>query len=173
MSVFADDPRRELEIRHFPILVYAMVPLTALLLQSWLPRMTGRFTWYDLPLVATVYFSLARRNPVQGTLLGAVVGLMEDALTHRAIGINGIAKTVAGFLAASVGVRLDVENHSIRLLLTLLLSMLASLTYLFVVRVLLNLPLEWSWWSELFKALGSTLIAALTYPLLDRTLLKD
>ena len=32
--------------------------------------------------------------------MGAVMGLFEDALSHHAIGINGIAKTVVGFLAA-------------------------------------------------------------------------
>jgi rod shape-determining protein MreD len=46
--------------------------------------------------------------------MGAAMGLFEDALTHHAIGVNGIAKTVAGFLAASLGVRIDVENYTIR-----------------------------------------------------------
>ena len=49
--------------------------------------------------------------------MGAIMGIFEDALTHRPIGINGIAKTVVGFLAASVGVRIAVENQTIRLLL--------------------------------------------------------
>ena len=64
---------------------------------------SGRFAWFDLPLVVTVYFALGRRSPIQGTLMGARMGIFEDALPHHAIGINGIAKTVVGFLAASVG----------------------------------------------------------------------
>ena len=80
----------------------------------------GQYAWFDLPLVVTVYFALGRRSPIQGTLMGGAVGLFEDALTHHAIGINGIAKTVVGFLAASVGIRIDVENRTIRLALIFL-----------------------------------------------------
>ena len=79
----------------------------------------------------TVYFALGRRSPIQGTLMGAAMGLFEDALSHHAIGINGVAKTLVGFLAASVGVRIDVENHTIRLLLNFLLSLLSSAIYCF------------------------------------------
>ena len=116
MSVLGANFRRDLEIRRYPLLAYILVPLVALVLQAWLPRVVGRYVWFDLPLVVTVYFALGRRSPIQGTLMGAAMGLFEDALTHHAIGINGIAKTVAGFLAASVGMRIDVENYTIRLL---------------------------------------------------------
>jgi len=46
--------------------------------------------------------------------------------------VNGIAKTAVGFLAASVGIRIDVENHTIRLLLSFLLSLLSSVIVVFV-----------------------------------------
>jgi rod shape-determining protein MreD len=100
MSVLSADLRRDLEVHRYPVLVYALVPLVALVLQAWLPRVVGRYVWFDLPLVVTVYFALGRRSPIQGTLLGGALGLFEDALSHHAIGINGIAKTIAGFLAA-------------------------------------------------------------------------
>ena len=105
--------------------------------------------------------------------MGAVMGLFEDALSHHAIGVNGIAKTVAGFLAASVGVRIDVENVTIRLMLNFLLSLLASAIYVFTYRVLLGLDLEWSWFTELFKAIGNSLIALVLFPLLDRLQIRD
>ena len=126
MPLLADDLRRDPGIRRYPMLAYALVPLAALVLQAWLPRLLGPYAWFDLPLVVTVYFALDRRSPIQGTLMGAAMGLFEDALSHHAIGVNGIAKTIAGFLAASIGVRIDVENHTIRLLLTFLLSLLSS-----------------------------------------------
>jgi rod shape-determining protein MreD len=126
-----------------------------------------------LPLVVTVYFALARRNPIQGTLMGAGMGLFEDALTHHAIGVNGIAKTVAGFLAGSVGVRIDVENHTIRTMVTFLLSLLSSVIYFSIYRVLLGLNLEWSWLTELMKAIMNALIATVLFPLLDRTRVGD
>ena len=83
--------------------------------------------------------------------MGAAMGLFEDALSHHAIGVNGIAKTVVGFLAASVGVRIDVENHTIRLILNFLLSLLSSAIFVFTYRVLLGLDLEWHWFTELFQ----------------------
>jgi rod shape-determining protein MreD len=173
MSVLGANFRRDLEIRRYPLLVYAMVPLTALVLQAWLPRVVGPYAWFDLPLVVTVYFALGRRSPIQGTIMGAAMGLFEDALSHHAIGINGIAKTVCGFLAASVGIRIDVENLTIRLILNFLLSMLSSAIYVFIYRVLLGLDLEWSWFMELFKAIGNSLVALALFPLLDRLQIRE
>jgi rod shape-determining protein MreD len=173
MALLDANHRRDLEIRRYPLLVYALVPLAALVLQAWLPRLLRGYAWFDLPLVVTVYFALGRRSPIQGTLMGGALGLFEDALSHHAIGVNGIAKTVAGFLAASVGVRIDVENHTIRLALNFLLSLLCSAMYFFISRILLGLELEWSWYAELFKAIGNSAIALVLFPLLDRVQIRD
>ena len=173
MSVLGADTRREIEIHRYSLLVYTLVPLVSLVLQAWLPRVVGRYDWFDLPLVVTVYFALGRRNPVQGTLMGAAMGLFEDALSHHPIGINGIAKTVVGFLAGSVGIRIDVDNHLIRVLLNSALSLLSSVIYLFVTRFLLGLTLEWSWLAELLRAVGNAVIALVMFPLLDRLQSRD
>jgi rod shape-determining protein MreD len=173
MSLLGANFRRDIEIHRYPLLVYALVPLAALVLQAWLPRVLGAYAWFDLPLVVTVYFALGRRSPIQGTLMGAAMGIFEDALSHHAIGINGIAKTVVGFLAASVGIRIDVENYTIRLLLNFLLSLLSSAIYLFVYRVLLGLGLEWNWLTQLFIAIGNSVIALILFPVLDRVQIRD
>ena len=173
MALLGADGRRDMEIRRYPLLVYLLVPLASLVLQAWLPRATSPHDWFDLPLVVTVYFALGRRNPIQGTLMGAAMGLFEDAMSHRPIGINGIAKTVVGFLAASVGIRVEVENIAVRLLLNFGLSLLSSGIYLFVTRFLLNLPIEWSWLAELLRAIGNSLIALVLFPLLDRLQIRE
>jgi rod shape-determining protein MreD len=131
------------------------------------------YAWFDLPLVVTVYFAIGRRSPIQGTLMGAGMGLFEDALSHHAIGVNGVAKTVVGFLAASVGVRIDVENHTIRLILNFLLSLLSSAIFVFTNRVLLGLDLEWRWFTEVFRAVGNSVIAIVLFPLLDRLQIRE
>lgn len=173
MSVLGVDSRRDLEIRRYPLLAYVLVPLAALVLQAWLPRILSPYDYFDLPLLATIFFALGRRSPVQGTLMGCALGIFEDALSHHAIGINGVAKTVVGFLAASVGVRIDVENHTIRLILIFLLSLLSSAIFVFIYRVLLGLDLEWQWFTELFRAIGNSLIAMVLFPLLDRLQIRD
>lgn len=173
MPVLGADLRRDSSVRKYPILAYALVPLAALVLQAWLPRVVGKYVWFDFPLVVTVYFALDRRSPIQGTVMGGAMGLFEDALSHHAIGVNGIAKTVAGFLAASVGVRVDVENHSIRLALNFLLSLLSSGLVVFVSRYMLGLDLNWQWYEALFTALGNSVIALVLFPLLDRLQIRD
>ncbi|MGD0097255.1 MAG: rod shape-determining protein MreD [Terracidiphilus sp.] len=173
MAILGQDSRRELGIHSYPMLVYILAPLVAVVLQAWLPHVLAEHVWFDLPLVVTIYFALVRRDPIQGTVMGAALGLFEDALTHRAIGLNGVAKTTVGFLAGSVGVRIDVENRTIRLALTFLLSLLSSAIYLFIHRVLLGMELEWSWVSELMKAVGNTVMATVLFNLLDRLQVRD
>ncbi|HZP05038.1 MAG TPA: rod shape-determining protein MreD [Terracidiphilus sp.] len=173
MALLGADFRRDMEIHRYPLLVYGLVPLVSLVLQAWLPRLLGPYTWIDLPLVVTVYFALGRRSPIQGTLMGAAIGIFEDALSHHAIGVNGIAKTAVGFLAASVGIRIDVENFTIRVLLNFLLSLLSSAIFLFVYRVLLGLELEWNWLTQVFIAVGNSLVALVLFPVLDRFQIRD
>ena len=173
MSLLGAGVRRDMEIRRYPVLVYALVPLASLVLQAWLPRIVGRYDWFDLPLVVTIYFALGRRSPIQGTIMGAGMGLFEDALSHHAIGVNGIAKTVVGFLAASVGIRIEVENPFIRLLLTFTLSLLSSTLYFFTYRFLLGLAIDWNWLTELFRAVGNSLIAVVLFSMLDRLQVRE
>jgi rod shape-determining protein MreD len=58
-------------------------------------------------------------------------------------------------------------------MLVFLLSLLCSVIYVFIYRMLLGLNLDWSWLAELMKAVGNSVIAAVLYPLLDRTQVRD
>jgi rod shape-determining protein MreD len=165
--------RRDLEIRRYPFYIYGLVPLAALVLQAWLPRLLGRFAYMDLPLLVTVYFALNRRSPIHGTLLGAALGMTQDGLTQGAIGIHGIANCICGFLSASIGIRVVVENNVIRMILNFLFSLLASAVVVFITKVLLGLALDWNWLDELLKGAGNALIGLFLFPLLDRTQLRD
>jgi rod shape-determining protein MreD len=173
MSVLTANSRRDLEVHRYPVPLYLAAPVVSLVLQALLPRLMGRFSYFDLPLVVTVYFALGRRSPIQGMFMGGFLGLFEDALTHHAIGINGIAKTLAGYLAASVGVRIDVQNATIRLLLNFVLSLLCSAVVVFINRVLLGLELHWNWLQMLLQAVGNSVIALVLFPLLDRFQSRD
>ena len=173
METLIPDYRRDLEIRRYPLYIYVLVPLAAVVLQAWLPRLLGRFAYMDLPLLVTVYFALNRRSPIHGTLLGAVLGLAQDGLTQGAVGIHGIANTVCGFLAASVGIRIVVENNLIRMVMNFALTLLSSAIVVFVIRVLLGLAWHSNWLDELLRAAGNGLIGLVLFPALDRTQIRD
>lgn len=175
MALLPDDPRHNLVVRRFPFQVYVLIPLLALVVQAWMPRQhyLAVTAYVDLPLVVTIYFALSRRNPVQGMFMGAALGLLQDAMTHQAIGLNGITKTVVGYLAASVGVRIDEGSLLVRVTLSVGLSLLSSALYLFIFEQLLGLDKEWHWTTELLRGLGNALMALVFYPLLDRLQVKD
>lgn len=153
--------------------MYVLVPLLALVLQAWLPRMLGKYAYFDLPLLVTIYFALNRRGPIHGTLLGAVLGMAQDGLTQGAIGIHGIANTVCGFLSAVIGLRVVVDNNIIRMILNFALTLLSSAVMLFIVRMLLGMSWHSTWLDELFRATGNAVIGAFVFPFLDRMQMRD
>jgi rod shape-determining protein MreD len=152
----------------FPPAVAILVPLVAIFLQAYLPLRFPRFAVLDLPLIVTVYFAVSRRNPISGTFLGTGIGLLQDALTHLPLGINGIIKALVGYLAASIGMRIDVENPGTRLLMMFFFSLVSSLLHVFIVRHLLDMAQAWYGLHELVRALVNSLVAVILFALLDR-----
>jgi rod shape-determining protein MreD len=75
----------------------------ALVLQATLARFLARGSvGVDLVLVAVVYLSL-KAGPATGILAGAAAGLAQDALSAGIVGVGGLSKSVAGYLAGTVG----------------------------------------------------------------------
>ncbi len=161
--------RREMEGPSYPWFVVLLLPLLAVGVQAYLPLRFPRLDIFNLPLLVVIYFSVARRSPISGTLTGVVVGLMQDALTQRPLGVNGISETIIGFLTAWIGLRLDVENHGTRLLLNFLFTLLYGFLYLLIMRHLVGIELNWSWWHQLLKAGTNALLGFFLFAILDRT----
>src|ERR1700730_8279134 len=107
MPVLMANSRRELEIQQFPWPIMLAAPLLAVFLQAYLPLRYPRLDIFDLPLLVVIYFSVSRRSPIAGSIMGAIVGLLQDGVTHRPIGIHGIANTIISFRAASIGMKID------------------------------------------------------------------
>src|SRR5260370_311936 len=110
MAIYSYTSRRELEQHSFPPAVALLVPIAAILLQALLPKPFPRLAILDLPLIVTVFFAVSRRNPVAGTLTGAAIGLLQDALTNQPIGVNGMANSVIGYIAATLGTPTDPQH---------------------------------------------------------------
>lgn len=170
MSTHSYTSRRELEEHSFHPAVAILVPLAAVVLQSLLPKFHYRLAILDLPLLMTIFFAVSRRSPSTGALTGAIIGLLEDALTGQPIGVNGMSKTVIGYIAASIGLQVDVEAWTTRLAMNFLFSLLNSLLLFLIVRRLLGLSQEQLLWRhELLRAVINTAVAMPIFLLLDRT----
>jgi rod shape-determining protein MreD len=101
-------------------------------------------------------------------MTGAIIGLAQDALTHQAIGLYGVAKTVVGYGASSLGVKIDVENPGTRLLVTSGFYLVHQAAYFLVARNILGVTLEWLWARTLLAALLNGIAAIVLFAVLDR-----
>jgi rod shape-determining protein MreD len=161
--------RHEVGSRSYPWLVYVLAPLLALGLQSLLALHFAFFGLIDLPLLVTIYYAISRREPISATLVGALIGIAQDGLTHHPLGIFGISKTVVGYIAASLGVRVDTEHHGSRLLLTFSFTLVQTAILYLLERHMLGQPFAWHWVHELIKSALNALVAVILFALLDLT----
>lgn len=161
--------RHEVGSKTYPVAVYVLTPLLALGLQSLLSLHLPFFALIDLPLLVTIYYAISKREPISATLAGAVIGVAQDALTHHPLGIFGISKAIAGYMAASLGVRVDTEHHGSRLLLTFGFTLLQTVVLYLVERHMLGQPYSWNWMHDLIKAGINALVGVILFALLDLT----
>lgn len=161
--------RHEVGTKSFPLVIYIVAPLLALGLQSFLALHFSRFDLIDLPLLVTIYYGITQREPMTATGVGALIGIAQDALTHNPLGIFGICKSVVGYIAGSLGVRVDTENHGTRLLLTFFFTLLQTAILWLLERHMLGQTFAWNWVHELIRAVANALVAVLLFALLDLT----
>ncbi len=174
MATHSYTARRELEQHRFPPAVAVLVPIAAILLQALLPKPFPRLAILDLPLIVTIFFAVSRRSPVAGTLTGAAIGLLQDALTNQPIGVNGMAKSVIGYIAASIGIQVDVENLTTRLLINFGFSILNSFLLFLINHRLLGFPgFHVLWVHEIIRASVNTVVAIPIFLLLDNSKRAD
>lgn len=132
-----------IEVHHFHSGAVPFAGIGALVVQALLPVYVPSAAILDLPLLVTLYFGLSRRNPSTGLLLGTGMGLLQDSLSKTPIGLYGIAKTLVGFLASSIGGRIDTEHPVSRFALALFFFGLHQGAIVLVKRVLLAQPEAW------------------------------
>ncbi len=158
----------QVEVYRFNWLAAVLIPALAIFFQAFLPVRLHFLSIFDLPLLVTIYLGVTRRNPVTGLLTGCVLGLIQDTLTHHPLGVYGIAKTVVGFGASSLGVKLDVENAASRFLVTYGFYLLHQFLYFSVQRGLVGQAMDWAWGHELIAGLANAGLAVVLFAVLDR-----
>jgi len=160
--------QRESRISRYRFWVMLVIPLAALLFQIYVPLFFRFLKFLDLPLLVVIYLGVMRRNPVSGLLMGAAVGLAQDSLAKTPLGMYGIVNTLVGYFAASIGMKLDVENVTMRLLLAYFFFILHELLYWIMQRALLRElpPFDWQGW--LVTGLLNALVGAALFHFLDK-----
>ena len=160
--------RAEAVVVRFPPLFYPVVMVAALAVQAYLPVLVHAAVYLDLPLLVVIYYACAVRRPIPASLLGAVLGLVQDSLAHLALGVNGIAKTLIAYAGASFGAKMDADHPGIRMV-AVFAGYLASRAILyFFERFLLGTPVPWRAEATLLAALVNALLALALFRLLDR-----
>lgn len=142
--------------------------ILALMLQAFVPVYFPKFAVLDLPLLVTIYFGLSRRNPSTGLLLGMLIGLLQDSLSAVPLGLYGIAKTIVGYLASSIGARLDTEHPAARFALTIFFFFVHQGAITLTRRLLLAEPEAWFTARLLIAAGVNAVVAVFLFMLLDR-----
>jgi len=160
--------REQVDVYRFSWPVAIGVPILAIVVQAWVPTRLTFVKVFDFPMLVTIFFAVSRRNPASGSILGAVIGLTQDALTHLKVGLFGIANTVIGYVASSLGVKIDVDNPGSRFIMTFVFYVLHQLVYFTVARGLVGETILWYWGHEIGAALANSLMAVVLFALLDR-----
>lgn len=160
--------QREGQISRFRAWVIFVVPLAAILFQVYVPLFFQFLGFLEMPLLVVVYFALMRRSQISGLMVGAIVGLAQDSLSKNPLGMFGIAKTLVGYFAASVGLRLDVDHFFLRLILTFFFYLFHQSFYWVMQRALLaqQPPFELQRW--LVLAVLNAVVGVALFHFLDK-----
>lgn len=160
--------QRESQVSRFRAWVLLAVPLAAILFQAYVPLFFQFLRYLEVPMLVVVYFAIMRRSQISGLLIGAAVGLAQDSLTTEPLGMYGIAKTLVGYFAASVGLSLDVDHPVIRLLVCFFFYIVHKFFYWVILRAMFGKPLPFDFQNTLVLALLNAVVGVSLFHLLDK-----
>jgi rod shape-determining protein MreD len=159
-----------IEVHKFYPGAIVVVAVAALVFQAMAPVYFPKLSILDLPLLVTIYFGLSRRNPSTGLLLGTAIGLAQDALSGPTVplGFYGMGKTVIGYLASSIGARLDTEHPAARFSLIFGFFVVHQAVLVVVRRLLLAQPEPWMNVRLAIAAAVNALVGTVLFLVFDR-----
>ena len=160
--------QREGQISRYHGAVLLVVPLAAILFQVYVPLFFRFLGYLEMPLLVVVYFALMRRSQIGGLFIGAIIGLAQDSLSKAPLGMFGIVKTLVGYFAASVGVRLDVDNAFLRLFLAYFFFVFHQFFYWVMARALLGQQVAFELQQTLILALLNAVVGVILFHFLDK-----
>ncbi len=156
------------QVSRFRARVLLFVPLAAILFQFLVPRFFDFLGYLELPLLVTIYFALMRRSQIGGLFIGMFIGLVQDSFSTKPLGMYGIVKTLVGYFAASVGMRIDVEHSLIRLMLTFFFYFFHQVLYWVLSRGLLREQIPFDPQRTLILGLLNAVVGLTLFHFLDK-----
>jgi rod shape-determining protein MreD len=93
---------------------------------------------------------------------------VQDALSHQPLGVFGMVKTLVGYFAASVSLKIDADNTAIRLALSFFFFVFHQFFVWVLTRALLGQPLGFAIGETLVFALLNAFVAVPLFQILDR-----
>jgi rod shape-determining protein MreD len=165
--------REQVEVYRFSWLVSVALPVLLVALQAFLPVRMHFFRVFDFGLLLTIFFAVSRRSQVSGLLTGAAIGLLQDCLTHTPFGVFGIAKTLVGYGASSIGIRIDVDNPGSRFLLTFFFYGVHQLVFVAIESELMGQSVHLNVGHEAGAAVANAVMAVFLFALLNRFKIRD
>ena len=144
----------------------ALVLALAIILQTSLSYVWHPFIYVDLPLVVVVYFAL-QRDPMQALVIGMIAGLATDALSVGLLGAGGFSKTLTAYMVVSVATRIMLDNPLLRIPVLASATLLDSIVYILLHRMLGQPPLMPFATTAGFKVIGTTVVGSLILYVLD------
>jgi rod shape-determining protein MreD len=118
--------------------ILLIAPILGILAQVYVPTFFPKLKYLETPLLIAVYFALLKREPVAGMIYGMAVGLLQDSLSDHFMGMFGIVKTLIGFLAATLSLRIDARNPIIRMVVCFCFFFFHQFLYWVMARALLG-----------------------------------
>ncbi len=167
------DSDRETRISHFRVWVLIVVPLLAILFQLYVPLYVQFLQYLDIPLLITIYFAMMRRSQLGGLATGMVLGLAQDSLSRNPIGMFGICRTLVGYIAASLALRIDVDHPLIRLAITFCFYVFDQFLLWVLERALLQLQPIFDYRQALILGFLNAVVGVALYHFLDRLKIRQ
>jgi rod shape-determining protein MreD len=165
--------RDQVEVYRFSWPLSVGLPLLMVGLQAFMPVRLHLFRVFDFGLLLTIFFAVSRRSQLSGTLTGAAIGLLQDGLTHTPFGVFGIAKTLVGYGASSIGIRIDVENPGSRFLLAFMFYGVHQLVFMAIEHELMGQSVQFNLGHEAGAAVANSIMAVFLFALLNRFKIRE
>ena len=142
--------------------------VVALMLQTVVSfQLFGRLIAMDLVLVVVVGTALSF-GPTAGLVAGTVAGLCQDALSGGVLGVAGLAKTLAGFMAGVIATQFIVSGAIPRAVVYVVMTWLHGICFLGLYAMIERHGIGRPWRQLLLQSLLNALLGVVATHLIER-----